>query len=115
LLTYYSKYDISKYKPFIIPDTSIKNDIISASKDSVQSFVEEHVEMLTGGNVCERVYESYVEFCKSNGFMTKKSTTFGGEIGAYCDHKQKRLQGSKNYYYTLKQEFVNKYLSQDEK
>jgi hypothetical protein len=109
LLTYYMNRDISKYKPFNIPDTDIKNDIISASRESVQSFVEEHVEMLTVGNVCERVYESYVEFCKVNGFMPKKSTTFGGEIGAYCEHVQKRNKGERKRYYVLKPEFAKKY------
>jgi phage/plasmid-associated DNA primase len=112
LLTYYMKRDISKYKPFIIPDTDIKNDIISASKDSVQAFVEDHSEMLAAGCVCGIVYERYVEFCKANGFMVKKSTTFGGEMGAYCEHKQKRVNGEKNYHYTLKSELVKKYLSE---
>jgi phage/plasmid-associated DNA primase len=70
--------------------------------------------MLAVGTVCQQVYESYVEFCRTNGFMVKKSTTFSGEIGAYCEHKQRRLQGSKNYYYTLKQEFGNKYISREE-
>jgi hypothetical protein len=108
LLTYYMKRDISKYKPFIIPDTDIKNDIISASKDSVQAFVEEHAEMLVVGNICARVYERYVEFCQANGFMVKKSTTFGGEIGAYCEHKQKRVNGERNRYYVLKPELAKK-------
>jgi hypothetical protein len=109
LLTYYLRRDISKYRPFIIPDPEIKKDIIEANRDSVQSFVEEYNESLAGGTLTRsRAYELYAEYAKSNGFMSKKSTTFGGEINGYCDQKQRRSEGSREWYYVLKPEFITK-------
>jgi phage/plasmid-associated DNA primase len=109
LLTSYLTRDISGYKPFNIPETEIKKDIVSASKDSVQSFVEEYNEILVQGELTRtRTYELYVDYCKSNGFMTKKSTTFGGEIKGYCNEKQKRVGDKREWRYTLKPEFIKK-------
>jgi hypothetical protein len=109
LLTFYLKRDISKYRPFIIPDTDIKNDIIDANKDSVQAFVEEYNEALAEGRLTRnQEYQQYAEFARTNGFMVKKSTTFGGEIKGYCQAKQKRVDGSREWFYELKPEFINK-------
>jgi hypothetical protein len=38
--------------------------------------------------------------------MLQKSTTFGGEIKRYCDAKQKRINGVREWVYILKMEYI---------
>jgi hypothetical protein len=45
-----------------------------------------------------------VRYCKENGFKAKKNKTFRADIKKYCEHKQRRKDNKREWYYKFNDE-----------
>ena len=107
LLTFLVKRDISDFVPRKMLMTSIKREVLIASKTSYRLFIEEYINEFTNekGFNCSAAYESFKSFCLSNGFVSCASNKLDININPYVDRKRVWVDGKLESYHFIKPGF----------
>ena len=106
LLTFFIKRDISNFKPQRIPMTEAKQDIIDASKSPVDTFICDHYRELIDGMLCD--------YALSLKPIDVREKTFAIQLKDRCRRERKQIEGSRKWYYILKDECKSIYKPTDD-
>lgn len=96
LLTFFIKRDISEFNIRDIPMTESKQDLIEASRTPIDQFICDNYNKLIEGMVCNEVLLNKPSEMKERAFQL--------QLKDKCDRKQKRVDGSRVWFYVLKDE-----------
>ena len=100
LYTYYMKMDLTSFDPRKIPMTDAKRDIIEASKNSYELFVQDFLKEFDDGINCQTAWDNYKDWVQQNGYQLCSNKTFGSKLKDFCDRKRKN-SGDRKWYYQI--------------
>lgn len=102
LLTYFMNQDLSTFEVRSIPMTESKQDLINASRSSVELFICSSIKKFVKGYECDLAYNSYQKYCSDKKLYVYSEKIFGINVKQYCTRKQIQSNKKRHYYYFLK-------------
>ena len=114
LFTFFMKRDISEFKPRRLPKSEAREELIQSNKSAYELFIEENYNQFAKGWSCSDCFESYKPWCTNKGFALCNFTTFGTKMRVYCERKQRRVVGVREWCYILKEDEAKNFKSNDE-
>ena len=109
IFTYYITMDLKDYEPTTIIETKARDDVLELSVSPYELFVREQAFNLKNGVICDTLFDRYMEFCEHANFKAYSINVFRRNIKEFCNHKQLSKGGIRNYYYTLKDEYIKRF------
>ena len=113
LFTYFMTYDVTMVNLRKIPHTQAKEDIMEASKNSVELYVDDNwrfVEKKTG----PVLYDHYRAYCERFGYQPMANRTFVAHLKSLTgESKLVYIEGKKTRVYSLLPSVVERYQKRD--
>lgn len=104
LLAFFGYHDISLFDPSVIPLTNEKTDIINFFKNPYFMFIQKNLIQFKKGFPRKTVFETYKMWCTEIGFAPGTQQKFRISVLKYC--REKRILGSQEECYQLKNEMI---------
>ena len=113
LFTFFFSRDITKVNLRKIPHTQAKEDIVEASKNSVELFIDDNwrfIEKKTG----PALYDAYSSYCNRFGYQPMANRTFVTHLKTFTGETTfTRIEGKKVRVYNLLPQVVEQYMKRD--
>ena len=106
LLTFYCKFDLSKYNVRKIPMTDAKQHLIEASRQPIDIWICKHYNEL-----CEGMLKQDARMCKPTEL---KERTFNVQLNDRCETKRISVDGRRSWIYVLKDDMKLIYKQENE-